>query len=231
MTLSTARFQLGKQPVAKASGWRTAAAVRRDAPAPSPHPAAPAFAGYSWLVLLLLGIGTFLTGPCPSRASDTPSLEYKVKAAYLFNFCKFVEWPGKKLPGADTAIIIGVVGEDPFGDILEETVKGKAINGRKLVVKRFAPGEDIQSCDLLFISRSLKDSLDSILHRVGSQSVLTVSEVEKFAQRGGIINFIIVNDSVKCELNLDAAERAGLKISSKLASVARVIKSETATRD
>ena len=180
-----------------------------------------------WLVLWTAG--TILGGSLPSRATETPSLEYKVKAAYLYNFAKFVEWPLKRFPEPDSPIIIGVVGEDPFGNVLDETVRGKSINGRKIIIRRLAPGEGLTQCHLLFISRSLRDSLDSLLAGLAKESVLTVSEIEKFAMRGGMINFVIANESVKCEINLDAAERSGLKISSKLSSVARVVKSETAS--
>jgi len=182
---------------------------------------------YKLLLFLLVGSAAALTLAAPdSRAAESASLEYKVKAAYLYNFAKFVEWPAEKFPQPASPIIIGVVGEDPFGDTLDETVKGKTVNGRSILIRRLAPGADLKQCHLLFISRSLKNSLASILAGLKSESVLTVSETDQFASRGGMIDLIIVDDSVKLEINLDTAERAGLKVSSKLSSVARVIKSE-----
>lgn len=179
-----------------------------------------------FLLVLVLVADLLDGGGTRALAADNSSLEYKVKAAFLYNFAKFVSWPTEQLPEPDSPIIVGVVGEDPFGDILDDTVKGKRIDGRKILVRRFASGEDLRKCHVLFISRSLRDSLDSILAGLKPGHVLAVSETEKFAQRGGIINFIVVNDTVKFEINLEAAENAGLKISSKLSRVARVIKSD-----
>jgi hypothetical protein len=180
------------------------------------------------LLLALLIVLGVLCGHTPvARAAEVPSLEYKVKAAYLYNFAKFVEWPSKKFPEPESPIVIGIVGEDPFGSVLEETVKGKVINGRKIIIRRLARSDELRQCHLLFISRSLREELGSLLPELEPDSVLTISEIQKFAQRGGMINFTIVNESVKCEINLEAAERAGLKISSKLSSVAKVVKTET----
>jgi len=156
-------------------------------------------------------------------AVESPTLEYQVKAAFLYNFAKFIEWPDEEFPAADSPLIIGIVGDDPFGSILDQTVRGKTINGHPLVLRRFVPGEDFKQCHLLFISRSLKDSVESILAALKSESIVTVSEIENFARRGGMINLIVADESVKFEINLPAVERAGLKISSKLLSVARAV--------
>jgi len=220
--------------------------ARPDARIPEAEPHAPQICGgIAWLcraahnfrkyklpALLLIGsVAVLLVATRNSLAAEPNSLEYKVKAAFLYNFARFVEWPAEKFPQPASPIIIGVVGEDPFGNILDETVKGKTINGRAVVVRRFAPGDDLSECHLLFISRSLQDSLDSILARLKSKSVLTVGETGQFAHRGGMIDLLIVDDCVKCEINLDTTEQAGLKVSSKLSSVARVIKSETPNHD
>jgi hypothetical protein len=180
------------------------------------------------LLLLLLG-GGFIgwRGSIPeSMAAESASLEYKVKAAFLYNFAKFIEWPTNRFPEPDSPIIIGVVGEDPFGSILDDTVKGKTINGRPFLIRRLARGKDLKQCHLLFMSRSLNQDIEIILAGLKSQSVLTVSEAEQFARRGGMIALLIVDNTVKFEINLDTTEAAGLKVSAKLASVARVIKRE-----
>lgn len=162
------------------------------------------------------------------RAAEAPTLEYQVKAAFLYNFTRFVEWPAGKFPAADSPFIIGVVGADPFGSILDQTVKDKTINGRRLIVQRFAPDEDLRQCHILFISRSLKDAVPFLLDQLKQESVLTVSELETFARRGGAINLVIVDERVKVEINPQAAQRAALKISSKLLQVARVVTEEPA---
>jgi hypothetical protein len=186
----------------------------------------------SKLLLLLVGYTAGLPGTAlSSLAAETAPLEYKVKAAFLYNFAKFVEWPAAKFPQPTSPFIIGVVGEDPFGNTLDETVKGKTINGRTIQIRRFASGEDLRQCHLLFVSRSLKDPLDTTLAGLKSESVLTVGETGQFVHQGGMINFIIVDDCVKFEINLDTTEQAGLKVSSKLSSVARVVKSKTVNPD
>lgn len=189
------------------------------------HPESAVFPWKSgWrLASILLSAVIALHSGQPLCAAENPALEYQVKAAFLYNFAKFVEWPAEKFPAIDSPVIIGVVGADPFGSVVDRTVQGKTINGRPLIVQRFGPGEDYRRCHILFIGRSLKDSAATILTEVKSESILTVSEIENFARRGGMIGLVVVDESVKFEVNLPAAERANLKVSSKLLSVARAV--------
>jgi hypothetical protein len=172
--------------------------------------------------LLLLCLGT--SGVSQARAELPPAPEYAIKAAYLFNFAKFVEWPAGKLTDPRAPFIVGLVGPEPIAGLLEQTIQGKSIRGKKIELRYFAPGQNIDECHLLFISRQSKAPPASVLSSVKSTGVLTVSEVEGFADVGGMINFVVLEGNVKLEINLGAAEQAGLKLSSRLMGVGRLIK-------
>ncbi len=158
-----------------------------------------------------------------ARAQDTPS-EYQVKAAFLFNFAKFVEWPDAAFPAPNSSFIIGVLGDDPFGPALDKAVEGKTLNDRKIVVRRFDQAGEVKGCQMLFISRSEQKNLGKILEHLGKSNTLMVSEMPQMLARGGMINFLIEEHKVRFDINPDAAERAGLKISSKLLQLAHAVK-------
>lgn len=153
-----------------------------------------------------------------SARPQTPT-EYQVKATYLYNFSKFVEWPANLNGDQNMPIIIGILGDDPFGPEIERTINGKTSNGRRLVIKRFQNLRALEYCHILFISSSERNSLRQTLASVGP-GVLTVGEADHFVQTGGIINFVFVENTVHFEINKAAAERAGLKISAKLLNLA-----------
>ena len=150
--------------------------------------------------------------------------EYQVKAAFLFNFAKFVEWPTEAFSNPNAPLVITVFGEDPFNGSLE-AVKGKLVNNRKLTIRRVKDIQDIGKTNVLFVSPSAKKELARILEAQQGQSVLTVGEDGVFTQCGGIINFVKEDNRVRFEVNVSAAERAGLKISSRLLALARIVKS------
>jgi hypothetical protein len=158
---------------------------------------------------------------CASANAQEAS-EYQVKAAFLYNFAKFVEWPAGA--GVDAPLVIGVLGKDPFGSQIDRAVEGKTVNGRRLMIKRFSSLEAYEYCHILFVSSSERSNLPQIIAAVRNSSVLTVSETERFAHIGGIINFVTIENRIRFEINQAAAERAGLKISSKLLSLARVVR-------
>ena len=166
-----------------------------------------------WLLVLC----AFWGGARPSAAAE-PS-EYQVKAAFLYKFVNFVEWPAAALPQDSSPLIIGVLGDDPFGSHLDKTVEGKTLDEHKIVVKRFKRLEELQSCHVLFVCRSEKSNLSRIIERLGKANTLVVGDMDNFLQQGAI-NFIIVERKVRFEINMDIAERAGLKISSKLLQLA-----------
>lgn len=154
--------------------------------------------------------------------------EYQVKAAFLYNLARFVEWPPGHWNDPATPFQLCVLGEDPFGADLDRTVRGKNINGREVRISRSARIENLPRCDVLFVSASEQGRLPVIFAALGEREVLTVGDMAPFAQMGGIINFTLVDNSVRFEINIEAADRAGLSISSQLLKLATVVRSGTA---
>jgi YfiR/HmsC-like len=173
---------------------------------------------------MLVVVACFLAGR--AAAADNAALEYKVKAGYLFNFAKFVEWPESSFTNASAPFVVGLVGEDPFGGLLVETLAGRSVNGRNFVIRRFGPQEDLGQCHILFVSRSEKARAADILQSLRGHAVLTVGEHDRFGQLGGTINFSLLSGQVKLETNPEAATAAGLKISSKLLAASKTVKTE-----
>jgi hypothetical protein len=163
--------------------------------------------------------------PLANRAAyaDQSPTEYQVKAAYLFNFLKFVEWPDD--PGADPhgKWVIGFVGDSPIADELARLVDGKNVLGRDLLVKKFQNGDNPRGCNILFISESEKKRLPSILAALQGSSVLTVADMDNFIGAGGMIQFVVEDARVRVAIDVGATSHAHLKVSSKLLSLARVV--------
>lgn len=181
--------------------------------------------GLARVALLSASLGLIAFGMRVTAQESGPS-EYQVKAAYLVNFSKYVDWPPKAFEGSNAPLVIGIWGEDNFGEDLKKMTEGKSINGRNFLLKHVQNIQELKEpCQILFISASEKRRLPDILENLKGSSVLTVGETESFLPRGGIINFTRKDRKVRLEINLPAAERAGLKISSKLLSVAELIKS------
>jgi len=157
--------------------------------------------------------------------------EYEVKAAFLFNFAKFVEWPADAFDDPKSPIVVGILGDDPFGSIIEKTVAGKTVREKEFVIKRSRRIEDVERCHILFVSSSEEARLREILDKVKNSNVLTVGDTEGFAGRGGIINLTKEQNKVRFEINVDAAKRAGLKISSKLLKLAKVVRDKSRRED
>jgi hypothetical protein len=155
-----------------------------------------------------------------SPAADE-RLEYQVKAAFLLNFTKFIEWPASAFDAADSPIVICIVGDDPFGNTLDQIVAGEVVAGRKIVVHRIKRLPPVKSCQALFVARQEKEVLKS-LSEVGP-GVLTIGEGENFVHDGGMIAFVVENRRVRFGINETAAAAAGLKLSSKLLNVAKSV--------
>ena len=152
--------------------------------------------------------------------------EHQLKAAFLYNFTQFTEWPARTFSTPEAPIVIGIIGEDPFGKTLDDLVKGEVVRGRPLVVQRFRAGEDFGGCQILFISRSEKERLGALLTELKGRPVLTVSDIKDFAQEGGMVSLILANKAVKLEVNQAVAEEAALQLSAKLLKLARITKSK-----
>ncbi|HEY6166822.1 MAG TPA: YfiR family protein [Verrucomicrobiae bacterium] len=156
-------------------------------------------------------------------AETSPAPEYQLKAAFLFNFAQFVEWPAQAFPEAQTPLIIGVLGENPFGTYLDDLVRGETVKNRPLVVQRFRRVDEIKTCHVLFIGRPDADRPGQALTSLKGRSILTVGDTDSFAQRGGMIRFASEKNKIRMKINLEAAKAAGLTISSKLLRSADIV--------
>ena len=183
----------------------------------------------SYAVTLLLSVFLCVMGLSHSTPGSTQgqiTAEYQVKAAHLCNFTKFVEWPAGTFPAQDTALTIGIVGEDPFGQALDAEALNVTNNGHKMVVERLHWDQNLRQCQVIFIGRTEKKHLGPILSNLKGASILTVSEIENFLPSGGMIGLIFDADRIRFEINLDPADDAHLRISSKLLSLARTVKGQ-----
>ncbi|MFA7382600.1 MAG: YfiR family protein [Desulfurivibrionaceae bacterium] len=171
-------------------------------------------------ILLLSLVSTCKT---PAHAEDQ-TLEYKVKAAYLYNFTKFVSWPALSLPEDRQPINICVAGKNPFGSLLEPLTRMKT-QDRSITIENIKDVRDLEkrSCQMLFISSSEQGGITELLRKSAGMHILTVSDIDGFAQHDGMIGFAIKDGKVRLEINLRAARKAGLAISAKLLEIATVI--------
>jgi hypothetical protein len=169
---------------------------------------------------LTLIVGSIFPVPEVLDAQQSPASEYEVKAAYLFNFGRFIEWSDKAAPAKEGAFEICVLGQDPFGSTLDATLNGTSLKGKSVAAKRISKAQDINSCRILFISSSEDGRLKEILETLEKSNVLTVSDIPGFSQRGGMIQFVVQGSKVRFEINLGSAEEAGLSVSSELLKVA-----------
>ena len=168
-------------------------------------------------LLVVLGLSLIADRGVAARPDPT---EYRLKAAFLLNFARFVEWPPANFSENTTPLAVGILGEDPFGSILDQTLEGEEAQGRGLLVHRGRALEELPPCHVIFICRSEEKDLPEILARLRQRGVLTISEVDGFTEMGGMINFIEENQRIRFEVNQDTAEREALKISSKLLRLA-----------
>lgn len=172
--------------------------------------------------LLFAGLVALALGVSSARATSGPSAdEYAVKAAFLLNFAKFVEWPASVFQSDRTPLIIGVLGEDPFGPVLDEAVSGQAVGGHPLVVRRLERGDPLRGTHILFVARSESSRVQFILDQLGSSPTLTVSDIEQFTEDGGIIELYL--DKSKVRFAINTAATGPLLISSRLLALARII--------
>ena len=186
--------------------------------------------------MIILTLSFFTAAmPSPARADSQPTPEYQVKAAFLYNFVKFVQWPDEKLADSNDVITIAVIGNHKFGNAFE-SVKGKKVRDKKIIVTffpRFDNTEDknaLKKCHLLFICPSEKHHLNDIIEIAGKANILTVADMNGFIDDGGIIQFIMQNKKVRFQINLSAAKRAKLKIRSQLLRLAKKVVEEKSSK-
>ena len=182
------------------------------------------------ILIAILGMTLNGTPLANAQTGDAPdSSEYLIKAGFIYNFAKFVEWPSAAFAQPDSPIVIGVLGTDPFGSVLDRLVQDKKIGPRGFVVRRYKWGKDLKDlkdlrdCKILFVSASEKAHADEIIQLVKWLPILTVGETPGFAERGGVIRFTVEDNRVRFEVNVDAAHQADLNISSRLLTLAKII--------
>jgi hypothetical protein len=169
------------------------------------------------ILLLALGAGS------ASAAAQGAATEYEVKAAFLYNFAKFVEWPGSTFESPTDPLVLCVFGDDPFGESLDSVVQGEKVGGRRLVVYRTRETSQLRGCHVVFLSQKARERYPGVLDSLSGTSVLTVGEGEGFLTQGGVIRFVLEENRVRFEINRDAAERNRLKLSSQLLRLARAV--------
>lgn len=169
-----------------------------------------------WRILLCGSMIALYTPPWVHAQKPT---EYQVKATYLYNFSQFVQWP-PQATAASNSFDICVLGQDPFGSTLNTILANETIAGKRVAARRISSSQDAVSCRVLFISSSESGRVKEILNALGNASVLTVSDLPQFTVHGGMLQFLLMDDRVRFEVNLAAAERAGLSLSSELLKVA-----------
>lgn len=159
--------------------------------------------------------------PFSSQAGETS--ENEVKAAYLFNFAKFVEWPERAFASKTSPIILCILGDDPFGEALA-SLEMKKIKGRSLTVIRAYNKEHIRPCHMLYVSDSEKKELSDVLSKSDNKPCLTVSSIDDFASKGGMIGFVRKGKNIRFEVNLEKVKRVELSVSSRLLNLALIVK-------
>ncbi len=163
----------------------------------------------------------------PARpTAATTSREYLLKAAFLYNFAKFTSWPTEAISGAGKPVRLCILGKDPFGAALE-SIEGKNIQQRPLVTIRIARVSDAEECHIIFIGSSEQERLRGILDYLRELPILTIAEMSNFARVGGIIGLKTVEDRIRFDINVDAANEANLKFSYKLLQLADIVSAET----
>jgi len=185
------------------------------------HTAKPGAGLRIWLGLAAAALA-FAPPEAPAQAAV--SKEYQVKAAFLYNFAKFVDWPPETFTRQDALFIVGVLGNDSFSDVLEQVIHGKTINGRAFDVRRLRDPAGAAACQMVFVGARETRLLAALLKAVRGTAVLTVGDGEAFTRQGGMMNFVVRDNRVRFEVNTDAAARSGLSISSKLLQLATIVR-------
>ena len=168
------------------------------------------------LILTMSAVATL-----PARGEERKPGEYEVKAVFLYNLAKFIEWPDKS-PDSSPTLTFYILGDDPFGTNLD-AIKGKLIKGEKITVKHIDSINYLKNIGVLFISSSEKEQLEDLLKGIAGRPILTVGDTQSFAKRGVMINFYIENNKIRFEINMEAVKLAGLKINSNLLKMGKII--------
>ena len=174
------------------------------------------------LSIVILTALVYLICPLALRGQSEID-EYRLKAAFLFHFAQFVEWPSNPVKGPDNGFVFCVVGEDPFHGDLEGTVQGKSLSGKTIRVRHIKQPKDTKGCDVVFVDRNQSGRIGEFLAAVSDWPVLTVGDSDDFLRQGGMIRFCVEDRKVRFEVNQDAAEKANLKVSLRLLLLAKSV--------
>jgi hypothetical protein len=180
-------------------------------------------AGRRFRSALLGALVCVAMGATAARGDSDHDREYEVKAAFVFNFAKYVDWPASSFDRADSPFVLGIAGSDPFGSIIDRAVQGKSVNGHAFVVKRMHWGAEMRACHIMFVSASERERVPQLPGVLQGAAVLTIGETPGFASHGGVAGFFVEQGRVRFEINPDAARRAHLVISSRLLALARIV--------
>ncbi|WP_438479165.1 YfiR family protein [Oleiharenicola lentus] len=167
-----------------------------------------------------------LATPLARAASADYIPEYQLKSVFLFNFAQFVEWPEQSFKDAESPLVIGIWGDDPFGSYLDDLVKNEKVGAHVLVVRRFRRAEEIQDCHILFVSKSVSGQAEKVFPMFAEKPLLTVGDVDNFSRLGGMVRFATESGKIRLRINVDASKKAGLTISSKLLRWATIVTPE-----
>jgi len=170
-----------------------------------------------------LALGALVVAGSALRAQAGRASEYQVKAVFLFNFAQFVDWPATAFPDSASSFVICILGDDPFGGFLDQTVRDERVGGRALAIRRYRSVRDIETCHILFISRTTEERPEDIITGLKDRPILTVSDADRFAERGGMIRLVTDRNHVRLQINAGAAEAAHLTISSKVLRLAEIV--------
>jgi hypothetical protein len=176
---------------------------------------------FDWEIYIILILICLMICAFTAPRQKNQAKEYNLKAAFIYNFTKYIEW---KESGEQNEFIIGVIGSSPISDPLAELVKSETVDNKKITIKRFNKPADITFCHILFISQNSSIPLDDILAKTTGKGILIISEQDGYAEQGTGINFVIVNRKLKFEANVKAINAAGLTASSQLLKLAIIIK-------
>jgi hypothetical protein len=175
---------------------------------------------YSRLLILLIFCNVFFA------SAQITTREYQVKAVFVFNFSQFAEWPSQSFANPESPAVIGILGKDPFGPYLAETIVGENLNKHPFVIQHFTNVDDVSNCQILFINVDDKNKLKAILEKLKGKNILTISDANGFAKLGGIARLYTKDDKINIQINLEAAKEENINISSKLLKLAEIVKTD-----
>jgi hypothetical protein len=190
----------------------------------------PAGLAIRWLIASL-ATALLLPGGFPASAQIARPTDYQVKAAYLYNFGRFIQWPTTSDASKSGSFQVCIFGRDPFGSTLDHVLAGESISGKPVIARRLSNIQESSGCRILFLSADEESEMNQVLQGLDNEAVLTVSDIPRFSQRGGMIQFVLEGNRVRFEVNLAAAQHAGLTLSSELLKVAAAVHGSPASRD